>query len=83
MKQETKMDDKDHEFDILGYVQDNIAGLCLFIFAFVIIYIVDRFGHYNAQSFSSLPMIPTVPGIAVVPPILKKLKSKKKPNGKF
>lgn len=68
------MKHEETDFDILAYVQDNIAGICLLILAFVIVYIVDLLANYNAHIFAPLPIIP---GIAVVPAMLKKRSNRK------
>jgi hypothetical protein len=75
-QKEQALGKESEEFDILDYVQANIIGLCMLMFAFIIIYLVDRVANYNANIFSPLPMIPTVPGIAMVPAIFKKPKRK-------
>lgn len=61
---------------LLQYVNENIYGLLLLVFAFFIIYFVDYISHINAMIFA----IPSpVPGM----PALTNIHSIKHPKEKF
>lgn len=49
-------------YSIFEYIKDNFIGLLMLIFAFIIIYIVDRINYFNASNITSvLPMnLPTM-----------------------
>jgi hypothetical protein len=61
---------------LFQYVNENIYGLLLLVFAFFIIYFVDYISRINAMVFAIPPSIPGMPMTTNIPII-------KPPKGKF
>jgi hypothetical protein len=50
--------ENEYFFNIFQYIKDNFMGLCLFIFAFLIIYFVDYINRLNSLIYSIPAPIP-------------------------
>lgn len=50
--------ENEYFFSSFNYIKDNFIGICLFIFAFFIIYFVDYINRLNALIYSTPSPIP-------------------------